>query len=141
MFQQYIPVITILHFYKIIFHIHSIFSIKNEMFSKMETTLSQLFYLSHFILSSLTHKTKLYKISCRKINTYANGTEGVNCITPSGPQRVWTIFFFVHLWKVMNFLVLKNPNNILPLHIILITIYTITINNLYHYTNVDPTLY
>ena len=41
---------------------------KNETFPKIETTLSLLFLLSYFTLSSLTHKTPLHKILCQKAN-------------------------------------------------------------------------
>ena len=42
--------------------------IKNEIFLKIEITLSLLFPISYFTLSSLTYKTTLYKILCRKAN-------------------------------------------------------------------------
>ena len=42
--------------------------VKNETFLKIETTLSLLFLISYFTLSSLTHKTTLPKILCRKSN-------------------------------------------------------------------------
>ena len=45
------------------------YSIKNETFFKVEITLSLLFLIfSYFILYSLTQKTTLYKIICRKAN-------------------------------------------------------------------------
>ena len=50
-------------------------------------------------------------------------------------------FLFRSTLKSMNFQILKNSNNILLIHIILFTTYTITINNLYHYRNVDLTLH
>lgn len=42
--------------------------IKNETFTKEEIIISVLFPLSYFILSLLTHKTTLHKISCQNSN-------------------------------------------------------------------------
>ena len=39
--------------------------IKNEMFPKMETSLSLFFHFSYFTLSLLTHKTTLHKNMCQ----------------------------------------------------------------------------
>ena len=61
----------------------------------METTLSLLFHLSYFTLSSLTHKTTLHKIMCRKANVaYLMGRREyiLDCNSLKARQQSTTIY-------------------------------------------------
>ena len=67
----------------------------------MEITLSLLFHLSYFTLSSLTHKTTLHKIPCRKGN--------VSFLTGQ-----WEYFLLVDFLPCLNlFLSLYIPDNLI----------------------------